>query len=82
MSNAAEALSHIQKAMEHAYHSAIPVCCERGTVHGCCGEPEPSWPEWAESVMKALDPVETELRQFLQDVERKKLESIDGDKAS
>jgi len=78
------ALSSVEDAMNGAYNSAILVCCGVGDENGCCGSPEPDWPEWAQIVITALDPVQKELTQILRQIEQKKMaaeQAQEGDKS-
>ena len=78
------ALSLVEDAMNAAHDSAIQVCCGVCDENGCCGSPEPEWPEWAQIVITALDPVQKKLTQILQQIEQKKMaaeQAQEGDKS-
>ena len=76
------ALSLVEDAMNAAHDSVILVCCGVCDENGCCGSPEPNWPN--SSPMIRPDPVQKELTQILRQIEQKKMaaeQAQEGDKS-
>ena len=63
---AQEALIAVQNAMQEAYNSAYLVCCGKGTVHGCCGDPVAEWSAADARIMEVLDPVQKAILRLVQ----------------
>ena len=51
-------LGAVRDVLQDAYNRAGLGCCGRGSMHGCCGSPEPVWTAEDEALMEKLGSAE------------------------